>query len=301
MRTKRAGFTLIELLVAIAIIAVLATIVAVGLIPLKKRAYREKTKAMLQKVQTALDSYFNEFRDSPPDGYDKDVPWDVNADGVLLGQDPVKKTGGRRYKGSAVLIYFLCHPINNVTTIGADTGVNDPRQLRTKTIQPFLGDITKEHFSVSHYDDTFDPAVHPVDTVNFKTGWEKCEILDAWFRPIHYDKVREPDATFFSAKLFMTSGKTTHPDQTYYGMIGNGLSESDERICPLQKHDTFTNAATSTTDVHTDPRSPASPDGDGCLDTTKAATAPRNRNAFDLWSHGASWTNPRGAITNWGK
>lgn len=315
MRRAR-GFTLIELLVVVAIMVILATIVAVGLIPLKKKAYKEKTKALLQKIQTALDTYFNEFRDYPPDGYDNEgnwptvkTTWPFNAtQGVYLGGVNANGslTRGHWYKGSGCLIYFLCHPINNITRLGADAGEDDSRQVRVKPVGPFLGDIPRDAFSTYQYDPTFDPAIHPLSS-DFQASWASCEILDAWMRPIHYDKVKDA-TTYFQANRFKGSGSgegvATHSDATYRQGIWSTLVESDEWICPAgtknANHDTYT--TTSTGNVHADPRCPANSgsEADGCLNQGGTPTA-RNLGSYDLWSHGPSWTNPKDAITNWGK
>lgn len=306
MKTRRAGFTLVELLVVIAILAILAGIVAVGLIPMKKKAYVEKSRAFIQKVGTALDSYQNEFRDLPPDGFDVEPAggWQYDSTGSTPPAKGVK-LGTGYYRGSAVLVYFLCHPITNITFVGAEMGVVDPRSRREKPLPPFLIDMAKEQFSCSFYDDAFDPAIHPGETTYNTSAWQVCELLDAWGRPIDYDKLPGPSTAWpykqtyaTGTNVFMNAAKC-HPDQTYLGqMIDNLVLNDDERCCPDHTHD----VAEGTLDkaYHKDARAPAypPPSGDGCLDESKDAT-PRNASGCDLWSHGASWTNPRGALSNW--
>jgi prepilin-type N-terminal cleavage/methylation domain-containing protein len=304
MRTRTRGFTLVELLVVIAILAILAGIVAVDLIPMKKKAYVETSRAFIQKVSTAIDGYQNEFRDLPPDGFDNEgvgsAGWKYDnatpAKGVLLGN--------AYYKNSAVLVYFLCHPITNVTFIGSDIGQIDARQRREKPLPPFLVETPIEALSMGYHDDAFDIAKNPGSSA-WNDAWNVCELVDAWGRPIDYDKIAVPSTASYKQtyttgnNVFMNAARC-HPDQDYLSSMLDNLawSSDDERCCPDHSHD----IADGTIDKswHKDPRAPAfpPPTGDGCLDDSKAAT-PRNAGGCDLWSHGPSWTNPRNALANW--
>lgn len=310
------GFTLIELLVAIAIISILATLLSVGLIPLKKKAYKARTVALIDRLRIALSTYFQEFKDYPPDGYDYEPGSRTSAgatggwlcdqnppsQGVYLGGKSIGATsGGAYYKGSACLVYFLCHPITKIYYVGADNGDSDARQLRNKTLPALLSDLPREAFSVAQWDSTFEIGIHP-GTAAYKAGWEVCELLDSWGRPIHYDKVRDGGSgAYFTGKLFANGNhRASHPDQTFYPIVMASLSDSDEKLCPEQDpaHDGF--AGTTTPDLNGDPR--VAKETDGCFKNSSTfATAPRNRNSYDLWSHGPSWTNVREAITNWGR
>jgi prepilin-type N-terminal cleavage/methylation domain-containing protein len=307
MKTRRAGFTLVELLVVIAILAILAGIVAVGLIPMKKKAYVEKSRAFIQKVQTALDGYQNEFRDLPPDGFDNESPA-ANRGWVYDQATPKSgvKLGNAYYKNSAVLVYFLCHPITNVTFIGSDLGQFDARQRREKPLPPFLVDTPIEALSMGYHDDAFDLGKNPGSSA-WNDAWNVCELVDAWGRPIDYDKIAIPSfasykQTYDTGTDVFLDGAKCHPDQDYLTiMLGNlTLGSDDERCCPLVDHPHDIADSTGTIDKgwHKDPRAPGIPAGDGCLDYSKAAT-PRNAGGCDLWSHGSSWTNPRNALANW--
>src|SRR5581483_5617139 len=110
MQKNRRCFTLLELLVVMAIIILLASFLIAALWPQKDKALRSKTAALLQAVGSALDQYYAEFHDFPPDGYDKEPNWNkVNAypnpgkPGISLGGGP---SGNKKfiYYGSGCLI-----------------------------------------------------------------------------------------------------------------------------------------------------------------------------------------------------
>ena len=58
-RSQNRGFTLIELLIVVAIIAVLSSIVLIGLGPTQRAGRDARRIADLRQVQTALELYFN--------------------------------------------------------------------------------------------------------------------------------------------------------------------------------------------------------------------------------------------------
>ena len=86
---RKRGFTLIEILVVIGIISLLLAYLVVQFN--KPIGPEEGTKGLLLQLSAAIDSYNNEFRAFPPDGYD----------------EPVFAPNGRELKGSACLAYYL--------------------------------------------------------------------------------------------------------------------------------------------------------------------------------------------------
>jgi len=165
-RTRRAGFTLIEVLVVMAIVIFLAAMLIAALWPQKDKALRSKTSALIATVSNALDQYYAEFHDFPPDGYDTEPGWQ-KANAYIAGHAPGKpgiKLGikGYVYYGSGCLIYFLCYPIANVTMIGADQGGFDPRNVRVSPCNKgsaFLTTLKVDDISVHSWDPNFDWAV----------------------------------------------------------------------------------------------------------------------------------------------
>jgi prepilin-type N-terminal cleavage/methylation domain-containing protein len=244
------GFTVIELLVVMAIVIVLATMLVSVAGPARERSRSEATLALLKQIDLALQEYNSDFRDFPPDGYDREPLWD--RAGAYAGTLPAKPgihLGGNVYFGSGCLIYFLCHP----------AGANGKTYLT----------LSADHFSAASWDTTFDPAIAP-DDPRFKPEWATCEILDAWGRPIHYDRVGDAkNAIYFQPDRFVgAKGLEAHSDQRY--LLGSVLPTLDSA-----------DAAT-----HVDPR------------VTPGGASPRNPNA-DLWSHGSAWGDPLQAKTNW--
>ncbi len=65
-RRDRGGFTLLELLVVIAIIGILAAFLAVFVGGLTRKAKIEKTRALLNRLSTGLQSYKEQYLNYPP-------------------------------------------------------------------------------------------------------------------------------------------------------------------------------------------------------------------------------------------
>jgi prepilin-type N-terminal cleavage/methylation domain-containing protein len=302
------GFTLLELLVVVAIITTLAAFLIAGLWPQKEKALRSNTAAMIEAVKTALDQYYSEFHDYPPDGYDQEPGWKAPVNnyasppvagvGIRLG-NPSKNL---YYAGSGCLIYFLCYPITNITLIGADMGgtTPDPRNVRKTPCNKggaFLTTLRRENFSVTFWDPDFEISINP-GLSSYKNGWEKGEIVDAFGWPIHYDKVGDGKATdilFANDRFRAAKGIQAHSDQKYYNEFcaAKIADDSQKNFCPNDAHQQGTSL------VHADPR--CAPESDGCYIDTPTNGLPKVRNPgnADIWSHGKSWANGITAITNW--
>src|SRR4051812_2659894 len=146
------------------------------------RARDTATRMLLKQIDLALGQYNTDFRDYPPDGYDREPVWDKA--GAYAGTLPAKpgiRLGKHVYFGSGCLIYFLCHPNRSGTTY----------------LTLPLG-----CYSAREWDKNFDPTISP-DDPRFKPEWATCEILDPYGHPIHYDKVGDAaDAIHFQADRF---------------------------------------------------------------------------------------------------
>lgn len=301
------SFTLIEILVVMAIIIVLTGILAMGLGGSRDKAAHKATKALINKIKVALESYNSEFRDYPPDGYDNEgwgAPWThAGAAGQNVGYPP------RPMRGSGLLMYFLCRPLIKITVVGADP--NDPRNLQMKRVGPFLqlapGDFSKEGFNPNHpWSD-----VAYWDTQLFRN----TEIIDAYGRPICYDKVKVNDGgttrTYFQPDRFQSlagagKGKLVHSDQEFLlgKMAVDAIREPEgyEAVPPLDmlnlRHDPrFANKTVlETVTTYMDGGA-----GAGFAFTADATNlAPKNVGGYDLWSPGRSWIDPRDDVTSWG-
>lgn len=317
---KTRGFTLIELLVVIAIVVFLAGFLIAALWPQKDKALRSNTQAMIQAISSALDQYYAEFHDFPPDGYDTETSWQ-KAGAYPPTHGPGKpgiKLGVKQYTyfGSGCLIYFLCYPVANVTMIGADQGGYDPRNVRISPCNKgsaFLTTLKKENFSVSAWDSNFDLSIGPGNP-NYQATWAQGEIIDAYGWPIHYDKVGSGDPSdvgsapgqHFQPAAFTGASGTgygfpftaIHSDQNYMtGTLAGRLSppdDTEQSACPAS--DPSHGAGGTGGPKHGDPRAPAQPDG--CF-TDNPNTRPRNPGGYDLWAHGKFFANGISAITNW--
>jgi type II secretory pathway pseudopilin PulG len=328
MRIRR-RFTMIEVLVAMTIVLILTTLLAMGLGGSKDKATHKASIALVNKIKVALESYFAEFRDYPPDGYDVgENGWSVTSAGVEVGFAPA-----RRVRGTASLIYFLCRPVIKVTRMSSDPGDTG---ATFKKVGPFLEldnrDFSNTEITVGGELRRFQPNF-PWANAEF---WDKaqgqginCEIVDAYGRPLCYDKVRTAETVddkgngkfkYYHASLFQDpagggtavppTGLDAHPDNARY--ITGGIMPVDEDEEPPG----FANTGASMNTIlnsRCDPRfatqaardavtammlnESAAPSVSAATTTThKAHSTP----GYDLWSAGKSWVDPRDDITSWG-
>ena len=277
----RRAFTLVELLVVIGILAILAAAGLAGLRTMIARSRKAATDGSIQKIQLALASYYNDFRDYPPDGYDRDPAWgaatntcvSVGPSGITL---PTSQ-GPQLFSGSGCLIYFLCHPIP-----GPSGGV----------VGPYL-ELKDDQCSAFKWDPSFRVAIAP-SSPEFKAEWATCEILDSDALPIHYDRVKPPGdrayATFFDPNRFAgANGRAAHSDQRYLAAFEG--TDAENGCCSSLGDNTHVGESAP---IHGDPRSRAL--ADGCFLDGPALRPWTGGDAYDLWAHGRSFANARTAV-----
>ena len=342
--SRRRGFTLIEVLVAMTIVLVLTALLAMGLGGSKDKAAHKASKALVSKIKVALESYNAEFRDYPPDGYDQDDPgWNVANDGVAVKPPdnpgpPAITYKARRVKGTAALVYFLCRPQIKQTLMSSDPG---DTSMSSKRLEPFLQldtrDYTRPKITItgSGEEITFDPN-HPWNNDGF---WDRdagggvlTEIIDAYGRPLCYDKVRtaltvsNPGAgeiAFYNPDLFQTgtTGSTTvgveglgaHPDAAEYIIGGlmpinadqepSGFADADEMTLLTSRmdpryHKNMVAAAAANLEGGASSVSAAAPIDNPTNPTTGTHEA-KNVPGYNLWSAGRSWIDFRDDIVSW--
>lgn len=302
--TARRRFTLIEILVVIAIISILTAVLAMGLGGSKDKAMHKASKALVNKIKIALEAYNSEFRDYPPDGYDtaEKPGWLVDADGVHVG------TPKRALRGTAALMYFLCRPLVKFTVVGADP--DDERNKQYKRVGPFL-ELGPKDFSMPG----FNPN-HPWSDATYWDVKKNCEIIDAYGRPLIYDKVKtaeEGTDKYFQANRFQNTGTAkgfgyrAHPDEAYVFLNGQGNIPIDADAEPSGFADDDYQTILK---FRVDPRFKTPGDFQTLIDLLdtggkpgngKPGThAPKAPGAYDLWSMGRSWVDPRDDVTSWG-
>lgn len=323
----RRAFTLIEVLVSITIVVILTSLLIMGLGGTKAKAMHKASLATLNKVMVALGNYQAAFRDFPPDGYDLgetsansgSTGWDVNTQGVLVGYGADQ----RRVRGTASLIYFLCRPVVRVTRQSADPGDTSATFTR---VGPFLelepGDFSMEKVLVGGQEINFDPN-YPWTSDEFwdTQGGIRCEIIDAFGRPLCYDKVKTAETVqdvpggkhqFFNPTLFQNPGGSAtagggiyaHPDADRYILGGlmpineddepDALGLSEDELLKYRCDPRFLDQAQY--DILINSLEGGTPPGPG----TAATHRPKNVPGYDLWSAGRSWVDPRDDITSWG-
>lgn len=335
--SRRSGFTLIEVLVAMTIVIILTALLAMGLGGSKDKAAHKASKALVSKIKVALESYNAEFRDYPPDGYDEDDPgWNVTTQGVAVRPPDLLDASGsptttykeRRVKGASALIYFLCRPQIKRTRMSSDPG---DKNFNEKRLEPFLQldtrDYTRPKITVAGTGEevTFEPN-HPWGNDGF---WDRTagggiltEIVDAYGRPLCYDKVRTALTTsnvaageiaYFNPGLFQdpgsgmtgTTGANAHPDAANY-MFGG--------LMPINEDEEPAAFASASVDQiiqsRLDPRYRADQtatiitqleDGSTTGYSTGDATThePKNVPGYNVWSAGRSWVDFRDDIVSW--
>ena len=151
---RKRGFTLIEILVVIGIISLLLAYLVVQFN--KPIGPIEGTKGLLLQLSAAIDSYKNEFRAFPPDGYD----------------EAVTAPNGQQLKGSACLTYYLAwmYPDGSGGFENHDMkkpDYTDPEHIRMVPV---------------HNEEPFWGGVKPTEDLN---GYG--EIIDKWLHPLRYD------------------------------------------------------------------------------------------------------------------
>jgi type II secretory pathway pseudopilin PulG len=321
LRTR--GLTLIEILVVVGIILIITAMLGAGMRTVTDKARHKATKALIGRIQTALESYHGEFRDYPPDGYDdENIPGQTPVmtllpQGVVVGYGNSK----RAVKGTASLIYFLCRPVTRISFLG---DASDARNQVKKTVGPFL---TVEPSILSRPEATIGTDVVPFDasfpwigsrgvafwgdingTGNGTGRMIKCEIIDPFGRPLCYDKVKTYSSTtdlkYFQPHRFHYFGSTTlsppHPDNEFLASMST--SDDEELLnTPDWPDDTAPIAANASTTRHSDPRflKTFNPANSRYQTGTVGSHGPRNVGAYDLWAPGRSWTNARDDITSW--
>lgn len=310
LRRHARAFTVLELLIVIGIITILTTFLVMGLRGAGSKAQAKATKALIERIKVALDNYYGHFRDYPPDGYDDEANgWTIPAQGgmAMTAEGVAVGTPKRRLKGTGSLIYFLCRPVVKISYSGSPS---DPRNIMKETVGPFL-DLGPENYSRQGFN-----PMHPwADDPYWETqGFRLTEIIDPFYRPLHYDKVKafgpgvtpmtkyfQPDrfhffqsagATFSpSANLASASskGKFVHSDQQFLSDQVLPLDDN-EMQCPTDTGGGNTHEVGiegvpegAKIGVHSDPRRKAGGPGwqaDGCCIT-----------GYNGGSQPSGWTN----------
>ena len=144
----------------IAILGILMSLLIYGMGPLQRKAKTTGSEAVVQSVKAAIDAYYNQFRQYPPDGYDAPVM-----------RRPA--TGApAQIRGSQCLIYFLGYRVPVVVEVGQDQ--------RVQEVGPFL-EITADMLSG---EGDLDEKLAKADT----------EIVDKFGNALHYDDLSLKDA-----------------------------------------------------------------------------------------------------------
>ena len=312
MRRSQA-FTVLELLIVIGIMTILTTFLIMGLRGAGSKAQGKATRALVERVKVALDNYYGHFRDYPPDGYDDEVNgWTIPAQGgqPMTAEGVAVGTPKRRLKGTGSLIYFLCRPVVKVSYSGSPS---DPRNIMQEAVGPFL-DLGPENFSRQGFNPMHPWADDTYWAITGK-GMRLTEIIDPFYRPLHYDKVKAfgpgvtpPDKYFQPTRFHFNSGasatfnpsgnlastssrgKFVHSDQEFLSDQVLPLDDN-EMLCPSDpSHDTGMDlmAEAAKIGVHTDPRIRAATNNwqaDGCAVSGYGAGGPTSFPGATMATH----------------
>lgn len=98
-RKSKLGFTLIEILIVVAIIAILASVVLIGLGPLQRQGRDARRISDLKQVQTGLELYYNREGQYPPSGvsWDADIIAPLKAADIGVSNVPADPSSGKTY------------------------------------------------------------------------------------------------------------------------------------------------------------------------------------------------------------
>lgn len=115
----RYGFTLIEILIVVAIIAILASVVIVGLGPVQKKGRDARKVADLKEVQTGLELYYSKNGNYPDTGISS---WDnlkttLIGAGISVNSIPVPPSGGSYCYASDGTTYVIATKLEDTENI----------------------------------------------------------------------------------------------------------------------------------------------------------------------------------------
>ncbi len=98
-RKSRLGFTLIEILIVVAIIAILASVVLIGLGPLQRQGRDARRISDLKQVQTGLELYYNKEGQYPPStgNWATDIITALKAADIGISNVPADPSSGKNY------------------------------------------------------------------------------------------------------------------------------------------------------------------------------------------------------------
>jgi hypothetical protein len=146
---------MVEVMVVIAILALLASIIIVATMGYRQRAAVAATKALVQRIDLALQKYRELTGEYPPDGLDFEVR---NDEGVAI-------------RGSACLHHFLSRDIEaKIESAGETRTVREPPPMDFKEGElaedpenPGVFEVIDSFGTPIHYDNTEDGRFVPQD------------------------------------------------------------------------------------------------------------------------------------------
>lgn len=97
MKKQQRGFTLIEILIVVAIIAILSSVVLVGLGPTQQQGRDARRLSDLREVQTGLELYYNRNGYYPAETTWSAMATDLTTAGIGVSQVPNDPTNGATY------------------------------------------------------------------------------------------------------------------------------------------------------------------------------------------------------------